>query len=108
MKLFGKLFGGRASPSSNLLVGTWKLMNSSPPLDPGTTLKILADGRLVYSIPQQDRIQSIHLTYVIEGDTLVTDQPSHPRKEISRFRLDGTDRLYLEGGGCQSSYRRID
>jgi hypothetical protein len=48
------------------------------------------DGRLAYVVlGPEGKTQIMRLVYRIEGDTLITDQTSHPREERSTFRIDG-------------------
>ena len=77
---------GRESSTSGAadLVGVWHLVRSDI-LPPGEAeLDIGDDGRLLYSIRDGDKWQIMRLTYRIEGDTIVSNQPSAPREE--RFR----------------------
>jgi len=69
------------------------------------TLEFGKDGRLTYSVDEGERRQIILLTYKVEGQTLVTDQPSSPRQERTRFALEG-DILHLELGGVPARFRR--
>ena len=64
------------------------------------------DGRLFYSIHAGDRWQIMKLRYQVDGDLLVTDQPSAPREEKTRFALEADGTLTLEFGGQRSSYKR--
>jgi hypothetical protein len=106
MDLF-RLFGAGKDRPKDPLVGKWKLVRAEPPLDAGTVLTFSDGGRLDYSIPSQDKVQIIHLTYKVVGDSLITDQPSHPSEEKSRFRIDPDGMLYVEGDGQKAWYRRI-
>jgi hypothetical protein len=64
------------------------------------------DGRLRYSILSGETWQIMRLAYRIEGDVLVTDQPSEPREERTRFSIEGDGSLILEFGGQRSSFKR--
>ncbi len=88
------------------LVGCWQLVPSSgEPADPAEA-DFRADGRLYYSVLAGDRWQIMKLVFEVNGDALVTNQPSSPRKEETRFRLEEDGRLMLEFGGQKSWYRR--
>ena len=69
-------------------------------------LEFDADGRLTYTIKLPDKLQAILLTYRVEGNTIVTDQPSHPDEQRSEFEVDG-DRLVVLFGGQQSRFVRV-
>jgi hypothetical protein len=62
-------------------------------------------GRLTYEIILDEKKQVMLLTYRIAGEFLVTDQPSHPRSERTRFRLEG-DTLALAFGGVEGRFLR--
>jgi hypothetical protein len=80
------------------LIGTWR----TDPND-GRSLHEYGDvsmrfekgGTLVYTVHLPDKEQIVRLTYRVDGDWLVTDQPSSPRQERTRFRLMPDGRLAL-------------
>lgn len=47
------------------------------------------DNTLTYTIHSRNKKEIILLTYRIDGDYLVTDQPSEPREEKTRATLRG-------------------
>jgi hypothetical protein len=47
------------------------------------------------------------LTYRIDGDVLVTDQPSDPKEERTRFKITSADKLVLEHEHRPSTYVRV-
>jgi hypothetical protein len=63
------------------------------------------DGQLVYTIFPEGKRQVMLLVYRIQGDFLVTDQPSSPREERTRFEIRG-DTLTLFYDNHQSIYIR--
>jgi len=65
-----------------------------------------ADGRLHYSVLSGDRWQIMKMVYRVEGDVIVTDQPSSPREERTRFALQPDGTLILELGGERTRFRR--
>ena len=89
------------------LLGRWKLVQADPDLglDPGAVAHFKPDGELVYLVPERDRTVAIRLTYRVDGAFLVTDQPSSPREERTRFRLDG-DVLSLTYDSGVARFRR--
>jgi hypothetical protein len=96
--------------TSALLVGYWK----ADPADVGAfdedslvTLLFSDDGELTYAIQSTGGLQVILLRYRIEGDQLVTDQPSAPREERTAWAIDGAGRLTLTFGGVVSTFIRI-
>jgi hypothetical protein len=63
------------------------------------------DGQLIYTIFEQGKRQVMLLVYQIDGNVLITDQPSSPREERTRFEIRG-DTLTLFYADHQSTYRR--
>jgi hypothetical protein len=72
------------------------------------TLDFRDDGRLTYSTTEEGREQRIELTFRVEGDVIVTDQPSSRREEHTRFSIEGGNRLSLWFQGEQSMYLRTE
>lgn len=70
------------------LIGRWRQVG---PAANESTMVFTNDGKLIYSIHTGDKIQVINMVYEVSGDNITTDQPSNPRKEISKF--------YFEPGG---------
>lgn len=63
------------------------------------------DGSVLYEIYGDNRRQTILLTYRIEGDVLVTDQPTRPQEVRTAFRFkDG--QLVLTLDGVETTYER--
>lgn len=82
---------------SNPLIGTWV----SDPKDnkPGsqmTKLNFAEDGHLTFTIMDEEKDGIILLTYRIEGDILITDQPSNPREERTQFPITPEGKLVLK------------
>lgn len=67
-------------------------------------LEFLEDGRLAYAILTERSTQIMRMMYRLEGAFLVTDQPSHPHEERTRFWWDDSGALVLEFGGEQSRF----
>jgi hypothetical protein len=63
------------------------------------------DGSVLYEIYGDNHRQTILLTYRIEGDVLVTDQPTHPQEVRTAFRFKGS-KLVLTLDGVETTYER--
>jgi hypothetical protein len=86
----------------NRLLGKWRLDSSdvsSVEMFGDVSLEFNEHGELIYTIHLDDKDQTIFMTYEIEGNYLITDQPSHPDKQTTDFQLsvDGKLELYFEG-----------
>lgn len=92
------------------LIGKWR----SDPDDPLTqanygqvTQTFYEDGRLIYIIHSEEKDQVSRLIYRIDGDELVTDQPSAPAEHRTKFSFDDRGRLILEDEGEHSRFVRM-
>src|SRR4051812_42768546 len=90
------------------LFGRWRLVHASPDLElePTSEMAFHDDGRLIYSIPNAQKTSVMRLVYRVEGDVIISDQPSSPREERTRFVLNG-DRLTLDYEGSLAEFQRI-
>jgi hypothetical protein len=88
--------------SSSSVIGKWMgRVNGAP-----VALEFRDDGRLAYvALAGGGQTQVMRLTYRIEGNTLVTDQPSQPRDERSEFHLEG-DVLSIVFAGKRTEFLR--
>jgi hypothetical protein len=91
------------------LIGKWKI-------DPAdlqaiaeygdVELEFKQNGELIYAIHEGDKDEISVLTFRLEGDEIITHQPSSPREERTKFFLDSRDKLHVSFGGEMSSYVR--
>lgn len=63
-------------------------------------------GGLTYSVHADGRRQIILLTYRIDGDVLITNQPSAAREERTEFTITPEGRLVLRFRDSPSIYLR--
>jgi hypothetical protein len=93
----------------DLLMGAWV---SDPEDQEGVqefghaTLEFEEDGQLTYTVHAEGKDQKMFLVFRVEGDTLVTNQPSSPREEQTAYSFDPGGRLTLWFGGQRSVYVR--
>lgn len=96
--------------ASNPLLGRWAVDPSD-----AATVHALGDvvmefeehGKLRYVIRAVEKDQIILMTYRIEGDHVITDQPSHPNPQTTRFFVRGQS-LQLDFEGVPSKFVRIE
>jgi hypothetical protein len=93
---------GKKRATSSTIVGKWMGRVNGESVG----MEFLDDGRLAYVVLSPDgKSQVMRMLYRVDGDVLVTDQPSHPREERSKFRIDGEE-LIISFGGDESRFRR--
>ena|SRR5690348_7507434 len=91
------------------LIGSWE---SDVRDHPTTTsvgrvrMEFYPDGILAYVTFENERAQIMKLTYRIAGNTIVTDQPSSPGTETTRFELSGQT-LKLLYNSTWISFRKV-
>lgn len=59
---------------------------------------------LIYEIREKDKRQIIFMTFVVKGNKIITDQPSHPQKEESEFYFDDDDKLIIKFDGIEGRF----
>ena len=90
------------------LVGKWRT-------DPGDAVAVEAygdvtldfndAGNLIYAVHSEGEVEVILMTYVVEGSTVTTDQPSHPSPNTTDFAISG-DVLTLSLDGLSARFVR--
>ena len=64
------------------------------------------DGKLIYSIHTGGKTQVINMVYEVSGDQIITDQPSSPRREVSKFSFEPNGILVLDYNGEKTRFIR--
>ena len=90
--MFGYRYVKRSAhqpPIDKHLIGTWRLDRTEDDLDKGdgATCTFSSDGKLDYTIQFKDYAAVMKMTYTIEGNEIVSDQPSQPHKERTRYEF---------------------
>ena len=74
----------------------------------GTTrLHFFADGDLLFSVISATEEEVFRLTYVTVGGEIISDQPSAPRQERTRYTIEDPRILLLERQGVRTRYLKI-
>jgi hypothetical protein len=96
---------------NRLLLGKWR----TDPDDQETiaeygdvSLDFLLNGGLIYTVHTEGKRQIMLLNFRVEGDVLVTDQPSDPHEERTKFELTPDGKLVLRYEHRSSTYIRDD
>ena len=64
------------------------------------------NGELIYAITENSKKQYIFMTYEVQGNKLLTDQLSLPKKEITDFRIID-NKLEMNFDGIKSYFLKI-
>lgn len=91
------------------LIGSWKV----DPTDQAAlnefgdvTLDFDEKGNLTYTIRSDGKRQVILLSYKVEGNSIVTDQPSRPNEETSAYQISHNV-LTIEFAGETARFLRV-
>ena len=85
------------------LIGRWRQVG---PTNEQSSMVFTDDGKLIYSIHEGDKTQVINMVYEVSGDQIITDQPSHPQKEISKFYFEPSGILVIDHQGEKTRFMR--
>ncbi len=72
----------------------------------GVEMTIQEDGTMDYVVIEGDRRQIVKLVCRTEGDEIVSNQPSAPREERTKYRFEG-DKLVLTRANEETTFRRL-
>lgn len=95
--------------NSGTLAGVWKVDPCDRPSIEAyglTEMKFTSRGELIYTVHESDKDGIILMRYRVEGQEIVTDQPSQPREERTRFEFTPDGALLLFLGGQESRWLR--
>ena len=83
------------------LVGYWKLIESDPSLDLGENdeMEFKETGELIYAIDAGSKWQIMNLLYQVDGNYLITEQPSSPNEQRTLFGFENNEVLVLYTDG---------
>lgn len=69
-------------------------------------MEFTKSGDLIYTIVEGSKKELIPLKYRVEGNLIITDQPSHPGEQESQIELTG-NKLTIHFGELASRYIKI-
>jgi len=91
------------------LIGCWHLVRSDGEIDSGdeVEMEFYPNGQLTYAIGEGKKWQLSLLTYKVVGDVILTNQPSAPSEERTKFAFEPDGKLRLESDGSRTWFTRI-
>lgn len=101
-------FKRSAPKTAGPLVGKWRTDASDSAAVEAygdVTLDFNDAGNLIYAVHSEGEVEVILMTYVVEGDTVTTDQPSNPGPNTTDFAIAG-DVLTLSLDGLSARFVR--
>lgn len=93
-----EMFRRRIPPvDGGRLIGSWTSR--------GAEMVVRPDGTMDYILVLPRKRQIMNLTYRLDGNCIISNQPSSPREDRTRFWFEG-DELVLEYEGERTRYQR--
>jgi hypothetical protein len=104
---FKDLFSRRSKPRE--LIGHWRLIDDQTGIVQGERvgMTFYPDGRMEYAIREENRVSIMNLVWHTESNVIVTDQPSAPRQERTKYFFRSPDVLVLESAEGTSTFQRV-
>jgi hypothetical protein len=72
-----------------------------------TVSEFTPDGRLIYSITEGGKTGIMNLVYRTEDGYIISNQPSHPREDRTKYDFAEDGALILDYGGYRTTFSRI-
>jgi hypothetical protein len=95
--------------SDKQLIGTWQSdLNDQDTKNAigDVIMHFTIDGKLIYEINTSEKTQIMNLTFKTKDGFIISDQPSSPRVEKTKYTLVEENYLILEFEGKQSKFIR--
>ena len=95
-------------PLDKRLFGQWELVRSQQVITSDRAVsEFTPDGRLIYSITENGKTGIMNMVYRVENGVLITDQPSHPSEERTKYSFDDDGLLVLDYDGQKTWFRQL-
>lgn len=91
------------------LYGKWILIRAEGDLDlgKGVTMEFMRNGAIDYCIDVGNKMQIMKLTFRVEGNMIITDQPSAPSEQKTAFTFDEKEHLVLDYGASKTWFAKL-
>jgi acyl CoA:acetate/3-ketoacid CoA transferase alpha subunit len=99
----------KAQNMDSELIGIWNSDQSDEATKNSVgkvTMTFTEDGQLIYDIDAGGKLQRMNMVYKVIGDTIISDQPSHPQEQRTKFKIENDDKLTLEFEGEKTVFIR--
>lgn len=91
------------------IIGVWKsdLLDESTRINIGNILmEFTENGKLIYKI--FENVQIINMVYHLIDDVILSDQPSSPQVQKTKYKFQDNNILLLEFDGEITAFKRIE
>ncbi|MHB8844190.1 MAG: hypothetical protein ACYC7L_05515 [Nitrospirota bacterium] len=109
MALFNFFKSKSTISASEKLYGRWRLIRAEGDLDigEGVTMEFRRNGTLDYCIDVGSKVQIMKLIFRVEGNMIITDQPSTPSEQNTTFSFDEKEHLLLDYGSSKAWFEKL-
>ena len=109
MGIFDAFTRSKSAPPDRRLLGRWLLVRAEQGFSTGDRVvsEFTPDRKLIYSITQGEKTSIMNMTYRVDGGVLITDQPSHPSDERTKYSFDDAGLLVLDYNSAKTWFQRI-
>ena len=108
MGIFDFIKIGTPLTAAKRLIGQWKIFKSEGAVtyDDSSVMEFTKDGKLIYSVREPDKTVIMNLTYRVDHNLIITDQPSSPREEQTEYEFETDDILLLKYKNSKAWFQR--
>ena len=91
------------------MIGCWRLVRSDGEIDAldEVEMEFFPNGQLTYAVAEGKKWQLSLLTYKVSGSVIITNQPSAPAEERTKFSFEPDGTLRLESNGSRTWFARV-
>jgi hypothetical protein len=98
MSFIKKLFGQKLLDSK--LFGNWVGIVDGEDV----SMTFTKDGKLIYEINTGGKVQRINMIFETVDNIIISDQPSHPNKEKTKYKFENDRTLLLDFNGVLTRF----
>jgi hypothetical protein len=91
------------------LIGSWNSDESDEATQKAlgkVTMTFTKDSKLIYDIFEGGKQLRMNMVYKVQGDTIISDQPSHPQEQRTRYKIENGDKLILDFESQKTIFNR--
>lgn len=70
------------------------------------TVTFTGDGKLIYEVMEGEKLQRMNMTYHTKNNIIISNQPSSPRRENTKYTFEDENVLILEFEGEVTKFKR--
>jgi len=88
------------------LIGIWNGDETTQKIPGKVTMIFTEEGKFIYDISEGNKLQRMNMVYKVQGDIIISDQPSHPQEQRTSYKIENDDKLILFFEGEKTVFNR--